>query len=940
MQITRLRDKLLLRAITIGMVVALASMLAASVVIRQQNLDQSTILLRKASNVINDNLEDRKEDLLTASRQLATQKNLGSTIWYLTQYAQSDIDHEALFNAYQQLAKDTYKIGRVAKLSKISIYDSAGHLVSFALFDSSSEQIGFVERFHAPSFRIATLKDGEDLTRHTLRVTDSVAKMQFEFGGQLPQQESVHYAVVNGLLAIESHVPIMGEAFDPTTGKQEIKQLGLVAMVQPLDQAFVDHLTRLTEIKINVFTRQGFNTGNVTDYRNPDWSNVPVMSDAPTPSITFNEITINGAGFYQNLIPLYSDKHLVGAIAALYSKEIAQKSTWEIIRILGLIAASSLVFIFPFSWYFATSISHPLIVLSRIFRDVASGKQAGLLSNELGQLEKEKVRHDELGDLTQSFIAMNDAVNQKIQQINEINASLEKKIGERTAALVASEQASRTLIENFPDSIVRYDRNCRRIYVNPAFGASTDGGVAALLGRKPSEYPGGSNAEIYETKVKEVFATGNNSQFELKWLDKDGKEICSHIRLAAERNLSGAITSVLGVGRDITELNESRIELNRKELAKTRFLAAAGHDLRQPLAAANLFIDALKFTQTTSDQNQIIQRLDQTMATFNGLLEALLNISKLDAGIIKPEYTSINVIEIINWLEQSFAPLAREKQLGFKLYFPMKERLVIRSDIGLIKSVLMNLVSNAIKYTSNGAILISARRRGGDVLFQVWDTGMGIKAEHLEHIFEEFYQIDNPQRDRTSGLGLGLAISKRAISLLGSEITCHSRIGHGSVFGFILPVDTTPSGITPQDAQVHLPEDVVNDLFARGKRFIVVEDDALVAQAMVISLQGMGAEVKYFHSAEDALRYAHVEHADYYIVDHMLGGTFNGIQFLNQLRQELGRPIIAVLMTGDTSPSFIREAVGFDWPVLHKPTNLSKLISSLSTQTLNASISN
>lgn len=417
----------------------------------------------------------------------------------------------------------------------------------------------------------------------------------------------------------------------------------------------------------------------------------------------------------------------------------------------------------------------------------------------------------------------------------------------------------------------------------------------------------------------------------------DGKQHQVEITKVRLHDSTGKVDGIIGISIDVTERKQAEMEIHKamlkleeKELAKTRFLAAAGHDMRQPLAAANLFIDALKGTEPTTDQNQIIQRLDQAMSTFNGLLDALLNISRLDAGIIKPEYTSINVTELINWLEQNFARLAGEKELGFKLYFSTRETLVVRSDIGLVKSILMNVVSNAIKFTSQGAILVSARRRGDEVLFQVWDTGMGIKAEHLEHIFDEFYQINNPQRDRTSGLGLGLSIAKRALTLLGVKITCRSQFGRGSVFGFSLPLDIT-SEMPPQTVTVDLQNDVANDQFARGKRLIVVEDDKLVAQAMIDWLEGMGGDVEYFHSAEDALRHANIE-VDYYIVDYMLSGTLNGIQFLNQLRQKLGKPINAVLVTGDTSPTFVRGAADCDWPILHKPINTSKLISGLSMQ--------
>lgn len=928
---SRLRNRLLLSAAGISILLTLGSMLVVSWVIDQQFHDQTEADLRGASEVIDGSLAERKERILIAARQLATQKNLGSTIWYLAKYGQSNVDREMLSVTYQQLAKDTHKIARVAKLSRIEIYDSSGHLVSFASIDARGEQAGFVRRFATPVFQVATLKEGEEPNRNNLRTTHSIAGTELEFIGQLPQQESVHYAVAGGMLVLESLVPIMGEIINPITGKQEIGRLGLVVAVQPIDQGFVGHLSRSAHIDINIFTQQGLSSGSVPGYRNPDWSGVRHAGGNP-PIPTFDEISIEGEDFYQSLLPLYNEKQLVGGIAALHSKETVRKNTLELIETLGLIAAVGLLLVFSLAWYFATTISRPLTILSRIFLDVASGKQTGTLSDELSRLKEEQTRNDELADLTQSFIAMNDSVNQKIRQINEINASLENIVNERTAALIAKEQESRTLIENSPDTIARYDLGCRRIFVNPAFGALVEGGMDALLGKKPSEVPGGPNAEVYEEKIKEVIASGKNTQFELKWQGKDGKETCSHIRLTPERDMSGAVATVLAVGRDISELNEYRTELKLKELAKSRFLAAAGHDLRQPLAAANLFVDALRFSAPTAEQNRIIQRLDQAMNTFNGLLDSLLNVSKLDSGTIKPEYTSIDVAELFGWIEQSFAPMASEKNLGFKLYFPIKSKLYVRSDIGLLKSILINFISNAIKFTSRGAILVSARRRGGDVLFQVWDTGIGVPDEHIGHIFDEFYQVNNPQRDRAQGIGLGLSIAKRAISLLGGAILCRSRIGRGSVFEFRLPQDESSIAMALQDIPGAPQEDKTPGAFVRGKRFVVVEDDTLIADALSNILKGMGGDVTCFHEAEAALNHSDIGNADFYIVDFMLGGTLDGIQLLKMLRQRLGRPISAVLMTGDTSPAFVSESENIGWPVLYKPANISRLISCLRAQ--------
>lgn len=435
MKIKRLRDLLLISALVTNIVVALASMLAVSVVIRQQHLDQSSAALAKAARVISDNLGDRQNSLLAASRQLATQKNLGSTLWYLAQYAQSGLDRETLANTYLQLVRDTRKIGRVAKLSSVAIYDVAGNLVTFAQSEDDAELVGFVERSPKRAFMLTRLKENDELDSQTLRAEQAAEGLDFRFDGHLPQQEAARLTVRNKRLAIETHVPIMGVTFDPISGKQEIKQLGLVVSTQVLDEAFVEYLSRLTDVKINVFTPQGLSSGSLAAYQMPDWGNGGEAATLSSPVLTFNETVIADVGYYQCLIPLYADKRFVGSIAALQSKEIAHKHTWQMIRSLALIAVACLLIFFPLSWYFATHVSHPLTVLTRIFHSVANGEENAPLRAELSQLERGLQWHEELSDLTQSFFAMEQAINQKIQQINEINASLEHTVAQRTTEL-------------------------------------------------------------------------------------------------------------------------------------------------------------------------------------------------------------------------------------------------------------------------------------------------------------------------------------------------------------------------------------------------------------------------------------------------------------------------------------------------------------------------
>jgi len=478
MNLYSLRNKFLLSVAGISIVVVVVAMLSVSWLISQQYLHQSNEHLSNATRIINDSLLERKNDQLLASRQLATQKNLGTTIWYLSQYAQADVDREMLFITYQQLVKDTYKIGRVAKLSKITLYDAAGHLISFALFNNNTEMVGFAEYHPTPSFQVATLKNGEELNRENLRTMGSVATVGFKFNGALPRQEITRYSAADGKLLIECLVPIMGESFDPVTGEQQTRQLGLVVTEQPLDQNFVDALARLAEIKINLFTRQGYSAGSLPDYRQPDWNGLQSGADSLASP---NEITLKGEDYYQRLIPLHTGTQLTGSIAVLQSQHIAQQNTREMMQVLELTALASLLFIMPFAWYFSTSITRPITTLSHIFHSVASGKQTSTLNDELGKLEKASGRSDELGEMTQSFIDMNDAIKQKIRQINEINTSLEAKVEQRTQALAHANEELTILaaidsLTGLPNRRLMQDR------LDQAIAAATrHGGHGALL---------------------------------------------------------------------------------------------------------------------------------------------------------------------------------------------------------------------------------------------------------------------------------------------------------------------------------------------------------------------------------------------------------------------------------------------------------------------------
>ncbi len=250
----------------------------------------------------------------------------------------------------------------------------------------------------------------------------------------------------------------------------------------------------------------------------------------------------------------------------------------------------------------------------------------------------------------------------------------------------------------------------------------------------------------------------------------------------------------LAIGRDLTErekvlrqLAQARDEAEQANRAKSRFLAAASHDLRQPILAINLFQDALGKTELSHEQKQIADYLSQSADSLSGILTELLEISRFDAGAVQSCPAPVPAAEIFHRIDTEFSPLARVKGLRFKFFFPQKG-LVLFTDQKMLLNLLRNLIDNAFKYIETGGVLVALRSRGDRALIQVWDTGIGIAPEHIEAIFDEYFQIGNPQRDRAKGLGLGLSIVRRLAKTLGCQVSCRSRPGKGSVFEFQVPL--------------------------------------------------------------------------------------------------------------------------------------------------------
>ena len=557
----KIRDRLLLTTIGIGLLTAVGSMSAVSWVIRQQHLDQSSVALHKALTVISDELARRQAQQLAAADQLATQGRLPSTLWYLSQYADSDLDRETLLSTYLQLVREARSIGRTANSSKIALYDSTGRLMAFSQqAGDGKQQAGFVTSKPATQFHLAVLGQDQELESGALRQLASLSGMPAVLAGPLPPAGMARYVVSDGKPAIETLMPVLDHGPDGGDATS-LKRVGVVRLVQELGPDFVGQMARLTDTEVNVFVASELSSGTLAAYVHAGAAKgSQAATSAPLAGgVPISDLVVGGKAYYEGHVALATGQHEIGSIAVLQSKAHVESSIRQANQVLALIALACLALVVPVAWVLANSISRPVSRLSRIFRHVAAAGGVPPSDEELSRLgDDTAVRGGELGDLARSFLAMNAAVQQKIQQIHGMNTSLERVVTERTAALSLREQESRTLIENSPDQIVRYDAACRRTYVNPAMARVAGRRAEDMVGLRPTDDPGDGrsfdpNAELYEARIREVLASGRSLQFERRWEGEQGRTHCSHVTLTPETDAAGRVVSVLGIGRDISE---------------------------------------------------------------------------------------------------------------------------------------------------------------------------------------------------------------------------------------------------------------------------------------------------------------------------------------------------------------------------------------------------
>ena len=369
----------------------------------------------------------------------------------------------------------------------------------------------------------------------------------------------------------------------------------------------------------------------------------------------------------------------------------------------------------------------------------------------------------------------------------------------------------------------------------------------------------------------------------------------------------------------------ARREAEVANRAKTQFFTAASHDLRQPLHAMGLFAEALRQRVHEPEVAHLVNSINESVDALEGLFSELLDITRIDSGGVEVHPRHFQIEDIYRKLRLHFEPAAFEKGLVLRL---RGGRRAVFADALLVERVLRNLVSNAIRYTHDGTVLVGCRQRGDSVLLQVWDSGPGIAPEQQAMIFEEFYQVPGSnaaQPHQRKGLGLGLAIVKRLAGLMNAPLRLASAPGRGSVFSLALP---TGKAVALQLASRRDKGPL--ELTLGGRQIVIVEDEPVVRSSLEVLLQGWGASIESFDSVAASAAWAQgsppgqpAPHL--LIVDYRLENGLNGVQAIHALRQRFGAAVPAIVITGSTMTGHENEAQEHDFHVLTKPVLPNKL---------------
>ena len=466
-------------------------------------------------------------------------------------------------------------------------------------------------------------------------------------------------------------------------------------------------------------------------------------------------------------------------------------------------------------------------------------------------------------------------------------------------------------------------------WINPAVERITGYSVDECLAMV--DYPLELLAEAFRGRMRLTLdaaregSSGNDVEFQ--FVHKNGETGWVAMSWQPLHDVDGQPFGFRTSMRDISERKRAEealmmavAEAERANAAKSHFLASVSHDLRQPLQAVSMYLGALANENLRSEQQELVSDVRLCLDGCNEILDDLVDISRLDAGVVMPNPTTFAIADVFETAESSFRAAAKEKGLDLRV---VTSSIFVDADHAMLSRIIQNLIANAIRYTKEGKIVVGLRRRGDMAEIQVCDTGPGISSEQQNVIFEEFYQVGNPARDRRLGLGLGLAIVRRHAELMDVAFGVNSVLGAGSVFWLRIPVSR-------QSRDVNLEASQEAGVEISGLNMLVIDDEPVQRTAIGDFLRSSGVNVRLSSGIPEAR--AHLSSGfepDVVIADYRLSDGDTGTKAVIALRQEFHSQFPAIILTGDTDPQRIAEA-GAVGRLLHKPVAPEKLLATLS----------
>jgi len=438
----KLKNKLMVMALSMVIFVMVVSTMVVSIVINIQNRNASNDLLKKSFTIIADDISEVKEKLAADSRQMATINDMSTTIKYITEYNQG-VEEITMNEIYQRIVKDIYNVGMRGNVWKMAFFDFAGDLIAFVIIEDEGAFLGYAHKRPQLIFKMASLKSGEELKADSWKQIDQLPdEIPQKFDRAIPRQETIGFEEVDHFLCLVSSVPIMGEVYSEKTEELETQQVAFLTATRKLDNTFVSRMSRLTGMNINIFVKDGLSIGDIDAYQTVQMDAIDQAKEKwslAQQEILLNDITPKGDRYYQGVLPLYGDSRYVGAIAALYSKDIARANTWQMIKLLALVSLACIAMIVPITFIFSHLLTRPINFIIK-----ALNKHADQVASASGQISS-------------SSQSLAEGASEQASSLEETSSSLEEMASMTRQNADNAQQAdrlSKESVDNLKDANV------------------------------------------------------------------------------------------------------------------------------------------------------------------------------------------------------------------------------------------------------------------------------------------------------------------------------------------------------------------------------------------------------------------------------------------------------------------------------------------------------